>query len=46
MADAKGFDQNAYWIARHARLKDDPRSIDHLGKSLEENKSLEQRLQP
>ena len=37
MAGNKNFDQEQYWIQRHERLKNDPRSVGHLGKSLEEN---------
>lgn len=45
MAATKTFDQNAYWIARHARLEGDPRSVGNLGRSIEENQAAERRLQ-
>jgi 2-polyprenyl-3-methyl-5-hydroxy-6-metoxy-1,4-benzoquinol methylase len=39
------FDQNRYWITRHERYRDDPRSVGNLGKSLEENRRAEGLMQ-
>ncbi len=43
MSDSE-FDQNSYWIDRHQRLKGDPRSVGHAGKTLEENLAAELRI--
>jgi SAM-dependent methyltransferase len=45
MTGTGNFDQNSYWIQRHKRLKDDPRSVGNLGKTLEQNVSAERRMQ-
>ena len=34
---ADNFDQNAYWVDRHANYRDDRRSVGNMGKSVEEN---------
>jgi SAM-dependent methyltransferase len=39
------FNQNDYWIQRHRRLKNDPRSVGNLGKTLEQNVADEKRVQ-
>lgn len=36
------FDQAQYWLDRHKRLEGDPRSVGHLGRSVERNKRSEQ----
>jgi len=36
------FDQTQYWLDRHQRLEGDPRSVGHLGRSVERNKRSEQ----
>ncbi|RXF74453.1 class I SAM-dependent methyltransferase [Hansschlegelia zhihuaiae] len=35
------FDQSSYWIKRHRSLVGDPRSVGHLGKTLDQNKRSE-----
>lgn len=39
------FDQDTYWIQRHERLKNDPRSVGNLSKTLEQNIAAEKRIQ-
>jgi SAM-dependent methyltransferase len=39
------FNQNDYWIQRHRRLKNDPRSVGNLGKTLEQNIADEKWMQ-
>jgi SAM-dependent methyltransferase len=39
------FDQASYWNKRHEQLRDDPRSVGNLGKSLEQNRAAELRIQ-
>lgn len=44
MSGGDRFEQETYWIKRHKRLKDDPRSVGNLGKSLEQNLLAEVRI--
>ncbi len=39
-----GFNQSEYWIDRHKRLVGDPRSVGHLGASIEQNHAGEAAL--
>lgn len=39
------FNQNDYWIQRHQRLKNDPRSVGNLGKTRKQNVAAEKRMQ-
>jgi SAM-dependent methyltransferase len=44
MKGTGNFDQNAYWIQRHKRLKGNPKSVGNLGKTLEQNIAAEKRI--
>ncbi|MFH1184755.1 MAG: class I SAM-dependent methyltransferase [Chloroflexota bacterium] len=41
----RDFDQNAYWIQRHERFRNDPRSVGNLSKTLEQNIAAEKQIQ-